>query len=578
MISLEGASQGKYRHRPLLTRQLLWAGVVWIVVCLSDSGALAQQAGAAGVAAGKAVGGFYISPLWLPFLILCLAFWFYLASWVCDDAAGNGLRFRRWTSIMLGAGGLGALCMVLVHPALGFLLLAGEGGAFALYIRERNEVVPEKFSLFSRAHAERVVEKLSASRERKSEETERFSVELLNRAEKSLAEYVSGQGELSEAAEVLGDIIGRASLTQPASARMEPVPEGYAVRFLMDGVMQTPQVLSPEIGQAALALVARFSQLEGKDKSAGWMMARLPGSETIEVGVRGVKTPRGPAIVLDMPDWTKDIYKGGPAALGMHKAMIEKLKTALEKQGKAILFSGPEGSGRTTTLEAATGEIDIFTTDVVILREHVAHELDQVVQREVDLDSDEQLRSVLEAVLRDEPHVIGVDELSAPHVAKALFQFAGAGGRLLAVQEADSAGQAVQRLLLGVDAELVSRTLALVLNQRLLRKLCPHCKEPVEPPAGLLAKLKIDPAQAGKWCRPVGCERCLNVGYLGRTAVFEMLLVNEAVRKQIADCRVTRESVRTAAGKQGIRTLREDGLLKVRQGITTLSELRRVLK
>jgi type II secretory ATPase GspE/PulE/Tfp pilus assembly ATPase PilB-like protein len=539
---------------------------------------LAQEPGGPVAAQVAEESGLYLNIFWLLLVILCIGAWLYATGWVCEDATGNGLNFQRWATILLGTGGLGVLCMVLLHPAFGFALLAGVGAAFGLYVRERNEVVPEKFRLFSRSRAERVAGKLPDAGPGEGQRKAKLTVDLVNEAQKSLAAYLAGADGLAEPAAVLGDIIGRASVTHAMSARIEPVEEGYAVQLNMDGVTHNVEVLPGELGSATLGLLARFAQLGQKSKAAARVTAFLPGGEEVAVGVRAVKTPRGAAIVLELPDWTAELYSGGLAAVGMHKAMAEKLSTVLGTEGAVVAISGRRRSGRTTTFEAAIGAVDIFTTDVLTMSKTAEHTIEHVARHEVDLDSEEAFRKAFADVLRLEPNVIGVDELTRTFMGKPLFEFADRGGRLVTILQATSAGQAVQRILLSVDAGLVSGTLAAVLNQRLVRKLCPDCKEPLEPEPGLLAKLKIKPEDAGTWFRAVGCERCLHVGYLGRTALFEMLLVNDAVRKLVAGTRVTPEAVQKAAGKGAMRTLYQDGLLKVRQGVTSLEEVRRALK
>lgn len=547
-----------------------WPAVALAMVSLCAEGVLAQEDAAPVVPES----GLYLNAFWLIFIIVCIVAWLGLTAWVSDDATGNGLKFRRWASIMLGAGGLGVICVLLVHPAFGFVQLICMGGVLALYIRERNVVVPQERRVLSRSTIVSPDEEGGEQREGRKG----ANVLLVNEAGQPISEYMAGEDGLNEAADVLADIVARASVARASAVRIEPGQEQYGVQFRLDGVAQSADGLPPALGQAALALLARFSQLADKAAAVGRMTATLPGGDKVDITVRGVKTPRGPAIVLTMPDWTSDLYQGGLSALGMHKAMVARLKSALGAPGQAVIISGPPSSGRTTTFEAAIGTIDIFVNDVIAFTKKAQHDLDQVMQREIDMDSEPEFREALRLGLREEPNIIGVDELTGAYMGAPLFEFVGEGGALVGTVQAVSSGQAVQRLLLSVDASLLSRTLTMVLNQRLLRKLCPHCKEAAEPSPGLLAKLKIKPGNAGTWFRPVGCEHCMNVGYLGRTALFELLIVNDAVRELIANCRVTPESAPKAAGKSGIRTLYQDGLLKVRQGITTLEEARRVLK
>jgi type II secretory ATPase GspE/PulE/Tfp pilus assembly ATPase PilB-like protein len=394
-----------------------------------------------------------------------------------------------------------------------------------------------------------------------------------------MEDFVAGHPELAEAARWLADLIERASLARARAVRVEPVGAEHVVRFNLDGVFRNTDSMPAELGQALLRCAARFPGGKGGAGAAGGpMTALLRGEEKVEVAARAIKGSKGPVLVLSFPDWTRKLYKGGLSALGMHPSMAEKLAQATRNPGSAVIISGPPGSGRTSTLHAALSQIDIYTTNIITLERKIEHELEQVVRHEVDMESAETFQKALADVLREEPHVIAVDELTTARQGAPLFAYAAGGGRLLAAMQVEDSGQAVQRLLLGGDAELVSKALICVLNQRLLRKLCEHCKEPTEPNRRLLGKLEIDPRRPGTWFKPVGCERCMNVGYWGRTAIFEFLLVNDVVRKVISGGNPSAEAIRRAAGKEGLRSLFSDGVLKVRQGITTIEEVQRVLR
>jgi len=528
--------------------------------------ALAQPPGGAPSAGAF---GFYLNLFWLLLMIVSAGAWLYGTAWVVDDAMGAELNYLRWGGWMLGTGAIGALLMVFVHAAFGTLLIAAAGAVGALYIKERNRVVPDQFRLFRK------------KRQKGSEvpgERERLSVGLENESHVALTDLVAEHPEYAAAGGIIADLIMRAALCKARTVRLEPAAGNLVARFDLDGVMQNVEFFPEEQGRSLLSCLARFAGLGSRGKSSAVLNAKLPGEEPAQIEVRGLKTERGPALLMAMPDWTKDLYRMGLQALGMHQSMAEKLEAALTTPGTAILFSGPRRSGRTSTLYAAVGRIDIFTTDVFMLEQRIQHELPQVMRREVDLRSPQTFREEFKAVLREEPHVVAVDELTGCDVVRPLFEFAAEGGRLLATILASNSGEAVRRVLLSVEAGLASRTLSAVLNQRLVRKLCDQCKEPAEPSPRLLQKLGIEPDKAGQWFRAVGCDQCLNTGYLGRTALFEMLIVNDDVRKVIAAGPTSADAIQRAAGKAGLRTLHADGLLKVRQGVTTLEEVRRVLK
>jgi len=560
------------------------------------AGEALAQSGSAPAAELLGEGGFYVSPVWLALLIPAVGGWLYLTSWLADDAMGIGMRYRNWTTAFTAAGLVGFALALLVHPALVFVMAVGITGLFGGYVRIRNARVPADFQILTKipgmatgkappkrgptpapsAAAGPAVRTAPAAAA--APQQPHVEVNLTNQAGKTLADLLASEPAFEEAAGVLGDLIARACAAQAMGLRIEPGEEQFAVLFKLDDMMHPVDTLAPELGPPVIACLARFFHLGGKGKAAGSGTVRLPGGREVALKVRGVKSKAGPAVVISLPDWHKDIYKGGLGVLGMHPAMAQRLEKLIAAANTTILISGPPRSGRTSTFHAALSLIDIFTTDVTTLETRPEHELDQVQRHEVNVGSLEAVQKLLPSILREEPDVIGADELIAPRVAAPLLEFAADGRRLQATTESGSAAEAVEKILHGVQPQLLSRTLACVLNQRLIRKLCEECKEPIEPNPQLLAKLKINPSNPGTWFRPVGCEQCLGAGYSGRTALYEMLIASDAVRKLITAGKASAAAIRKVAGEKGIRTLYQDALLKIQQGVTSLQEVRRVLK
>ena len=559
------------------------------LAAMAAGAALAAQPGAPGGvpgagAAAQAPSGAYMNWFWLLLMFVGSAAWFYVTGWVSEDAAGVGMDERVWTGIFLGVGAFGILLVLLLHGALVFLLLAGLTGTFVFYVQKRNERVPENFRIFTRFGLGKGEGKPGMAVRAKGEAAEEgelthgLGATVKNSSGQSLEEFVAQQPQMQEAATALAGILGEAIYQRARAIRVETGKEQFPVQFDMDEVLAQAMALERSVGQAALACIARFAGLGGKGKAVAKVSVSTKEGDTVEMTVKGIKTQAGPAIVLTLPDPTKDVYKGGLSALGMHEAMHERVKLLLTTPGTAALITGPPQSGRTCTIHAAIGEIDIFTTDVTVLEKKLVHEMDQVTRHEVDLDSPEKFEALFESVRREEPNVLMVDELTNLKIAPSLLEYAAGGGRLVATMQASSAAEAVERIALEVKGDLLSKSLTAVLNQRLIRRLCEQCREPMTPSPKLLAKLNIPPEEVGTWFKAVGCEKCMNTGYRGRTALYEMLVVSDEVRGVLAGGKATAASVRKAAGPKGIRTLQQDGLLKVRQGMTSFEELRRVLK
>ena len=184
-----------------------------------------------------------------------------------------------------------------------------------------------------------------------------------------------------------------------------------------------------------------------------------------------------------------------------------------------------------------------------------------------------------ESVLREAPNVLLFSELETPEQVQCALSFAVEHGRTVASLAARSAPHGLLRLTrAAADVSLVTRSVTCVLSQQLVRMLCTECRQPVEPNPNLLARLRISPDDPGTWYRPGGCDSCLGTGYHGRTAIFAMLILTDPVMRVLAKEDATAADIRTAAGTLALRTLYQDGISKVTGGITTMEEVRRVLK
>jgi len=537
--------------------------------------------------------GTYISPFWLAFVMICFAAWLCLTSWVCDDAMGVGINFAKWTSIMVGVGAVGFLMILLIHAAFGFFILACLGGAFALYVMERDKAVPEHYKLIRPDRLQGVLDRFMFWRKWTSGgvsvagATSGLEHVLSRQDGKRLEELVEARKELRTAALVTAQLLGQAIDVKASSMQLAQTEGGVQVALEMDGVVQRLEPLETELGAAVLGCLGwliRGGASGGQGpQQTGRFYAEVPGQERIEVTGRAGKSRAGPGIALTFPDWTEGIYKDGLEALGMHRPMAERLHQALQLENGAVLASGPPRSGITTTLYAMVSQVDIFTREVISIEEEIEHELDQVNRMKLDAASGKTFQQVYTLAMREEPNVIMFGELKEPQSATQLFKFAVEQGLLMSAVKAERSTDALVRLAAkGVDCGLMAQSLKCVVNQRLVRKLCEFCKEPFEPSPEFLSKLKIDPQNPGTWFKPVGCERCLNTGYAGRTAVFEMLIVTDPVKKILKAAaggagKLSEAALRKAAGRGALRPLRAEGLLKVKAGITTLDEIRRCL-
>jgi general secretion pathway protein E len=335
-----------------------------------------------------------------------------------------------------------------------------------------------------------------------------------------------------------------------------------------------------DLAQQVLASASLFLGLarEGRiQQGAGTIACNTPSAGQTEIGVQIVAAAGKPAMTMDFPDPDPDMFKRGLEALGMHPAVMKRVKSAIGQKSGGLVVAGPRSAGRTTTLYALVSEIDVFTTDALVVAKELIHELDSVRTRQ--LDTDRPFDDVFAEIQREGPQAIMFSDLESSVQAGHLLKYAATEGLLLTdVQSPDAAAALLALKKLGKDAELVGNGVSCVIAQRLVRRLCLECREEVEPNPQVLARLKLDPNNPGRWYRPVGCNSCLDSGFQGRVGIFEMLIITDPVKRALAEADVTAAKIRAAAGDTALRSMYQDGLTKVTAGITTLEELSRVLK
>jgi general secretion pathway protein E len=242
-----------------------------------------------------------------------------------------------------------------------------------------------------------------------------------------------------------------------------------------------------------------------------------------------------------------------------------------------LLVTGPTGSGKTTTLYAALSRLDNTALNIMTVEDPIEYDLDGIGQTQVNARVDMSFARALRAILRQDPDVILVGEIRDLETAQIAVQASLTGHLVIATLHTNDAASAVTRLMdMGIEPFLLGSSLIGVLAQRLVRRLCPQCKQGYKPSAKEWATLSASKAPA-KAYRAVGCEACNLTGYRGRTGLYELLTVDEPLRRIIHDGS-GEHVIRKYAGEQGMRLLREDGLRWVRAGETSIEEVLRVTR
>jgi general secretion pathway protein E len=283
------------------------------------------------------------------------------------------------------------------------------------------------------------------------------------------------------------------------------------------------------------------------------------GGKAVDVRVSTLPTGHGERAVLRLLD--KESGKLDLQQLGMSTDVLAQFDKLIAQPHGIILVTGPTGSGKTTTLYAALSRLNDARTNILTVEDPIEYELDGIGQTQVNPRIDMSFAKALRAILRQDPDIIMIGEIRDLETAQIAVQASLTGHLVLATLHTNDSAAAVTRLLdMGIEPFLLSSSLLGVVAQRLVRKLCPHCKR-----------------QDGDIWQEVGCEKCAHTGYQGRVGIYELLLATDQIRAQIHD-RASEADIRAAALRDGMRTMREDGERWLADGTTTRAELLRVTR
>ncbi len=404
-------------------------------------------------------------------------------------------------------------------------------------------------------------------------------VELLEDLETDGSE-LSEQAQEPSVIRLVNEILLEAIESRASDVHIESQESGLRIRYRIDGMLQ-PQPVRGEINrfQAAiisrLKIMARLNIAEKRLPQDGRIKLKVAGRE-IDVRVSVIPMLHGEGIVMRILD------KGGMEfslrRIGMEADTYATFRELIQIPHGIVLVTGPTGSGKTTTLYSALNEIKSDENKIITTEDPVEYHLDGINQIQVHARIGLTFAASLRSILRHDPDIVLVGEIRDLETAENAIQASLTGHLVFSTLHTNDAASAYTRLTdMGVEPFLVASTVEAVMAQRLVRCLCKHCKEAYEPDAEELPPDFPRDSLQGPLYRPVGCRECRNVGYSGRLGVFELLVNTEQVR-QLAHDRATSWEIMKAARAQGMRSLREDGWLKVLDGRTSIAEVSRVTK
>jgi general secretion pathway protein E len=363
-----------------------------------------------------------------------------------------------------------------------------------------------------------------------------------------------------------------------SDVHLEGYADGLRVRYRIDGVLQNAPSPPPHLTAAIISRIKIMAELDIAERRLpqdGRIRLRLQNRQ-VDVRVSTVPTLRGESVVLRLLD--KERGRISLLDLGMAADTLELFKEVISRPHGIVLSTGPTGSGKTTTLYAAVEMVRTGREKILTVEDPVEYELPGVPQVPVNEKVGVTFATVLRALLRQDPDIILVGEIRDPETAQIATQAALTGHLVLSTLHTNDAPTALTRLLdLDVAAYLVASTVDAVLAQRLVRRICPHCRTETTPDT--MAQRRLDIAGLGlqRVWKGTGCEQCRQTGYLGRIGIYELLVMDNDLRVEVQHRRGS-EELRQMAITKGMRTLQEDGFRLVREGTTTIDEVLRVAR
>ena len=367
-----------------------------------------------------------------------------------------------------------------------------------------------------------------------------------------------------------------AHTSRASDIHIEPLEHKLRVRFRIDGVLQEMQAPPKRLHGAIVSRIKIMSRsmsiAEKRLPQDGRIQIRL-GDNSIDLRVSTIPTVHGESVVMRILDKTSLLL--GLPDLGFLSDDQAKFEQCINLPDGIILVTGPTGSGKTTTLYGCLNYMNKPDRKLITVEDPVEYQMNGINQVPVNASIGMTFPAALRSILRQAPNIIMIGEIRDYETASIAVNASLTGHLVLSTLHTNDAPSAIARLVdIGIKPFLVSSSVRAVLAQRLVRRLCPHCKQPGELSEFELHSLQIDPGQIrqSSVMRPVGCDRCRGRGYRGRMGIFEMFLVDDEVRHMINNNAST-ISLRQRARELGMRTLREDGVRKVLAGMTTAEEV-----
>lgn len=527
--------------------------------------------------------GAYISVIKFAAFLVLFFIWLALVGWMHDDAAGVGLNEKFWAAILLAIGAVVLFAWLLIPIfVVGLVLcLVAVSAVSVSYVMQRDAHVPE----FERILTTDYVKTLFTDQGKKLEKLQDLGFITANGNEVPLPEPKTPELFSYKAAhDLFKDAISR----RASDITLTPSSQGYSLNYIVDGATLKQPAMRREQVESLSHFLKELAGLDSEERrkpqKGYFRIAQEKGTSKWEVRTAGSTAGEQVAIRQIMQETVPKLSE-----INLPPEQLEQLNSICELKKGLFIVSGPPNSGVTTTFYALIRNHDAFMNSISTLEYKPSGQLPNVTQNVYSL-SDSGTTTYgkkLLSIVRMQPNVLGAVDIKDPESARVACQAAKEGSVVYVTVEADTVVNAIAKWfkLVG-DRELAISTLIGASNQRLFRKLCEQCKQAYEPNRELLRKFNIPPEKAKVLCRtgkvvydkrgkPHPCENCHEIGFFERTCAFETIILNNQLKKALAQAKSTRD-ISTIFRRAKMRYLQEQMLEKVLDGTTSINEMIRV--
>jgi type II secretory ATPase GspE/PulE/Tfp pilus assembly ATPase PilB-like protein len=562
--------------------------------------------------------GFYFHPAKLLALVAVYFVWVRTCWWVIQDCEEVGMPANIWNPLLL-FGGLAGVLLVWVLPFfwIGFLgLLALYLAPTLFYVSQRNEKVPPGDQVLTPAHLKSLANRyllmkfaLGGSDKGQKPIPLRFIGKSSGGSQQDKKNAVARAQE-SRGYRAALEMVYEAIQARATDIHMEPTKEEMTVRYRIDGILQSTSPFGRAMGDAVLNIFKVLADLDITEKRKpqdGSFSAEVLGEDKPTTRRKGVPDPDdvpsetetrqidfrvatagsvvGEKLVMRILDRSRQVT--GLGQVVTRQKLRDQIRAIVTQPHGLFIVCGPTGAGKSTTLYGCLSEIDRFQKNVITVENPVEYNIPNVTQIEINPKAGKTFASELRSILRQDPDVIYIGEIRDQETAEIACQAAQTGHMVFTTLHANDTVTALGRLLdLGVQPFMVASSISAVLGQRLVRLLCPRCKQAYRPNPQMLLKANLPADKIKNFYRPPKrsededdplCSNCSGTGYWGRAAIFEMLVINDGIREMIRG-NPDLDAIRQEAVKNGMVYLQQDGMRLVMEGTTSIEELLRVSK